>query len=343
LIGLALTGMVTGNMTSILSSASINSLSSKFPEDKVIAAHDTSEYYYADRNIPSFDRNSTYHNYIEVFKELYDGKVRNALVDTNVATLNRYDLLKKGLRLSQLSDFHAKVGFALFGQYRKLEEASNLYVTFAKDVIEKRLLSLREEAAERVLTLDITEEETLSLVTFKSPLFQKTLGYLMAAFGGLLLFGVLYEVYKWYNDKKEERRVKSIQEIKSLEQKKLQDVTGDLTFQFASLRRNINTKSGDLLNKHANELITLQDEISNLYDINFKYIKSYELGLPLEELVRYRAEIEGRTDPTLLENTSKHKKVMKERVGFWVNRIKDPIMNGARSVYGCLRDVVKEI
>ena len=50
--------------------------------------------------------------------------------------------------------------------------------------------------------------------------------------------------------------------------------------------------NGDrLLYKHGEQMLDLRNETSKLYGVNFKYITESDLGLPLDEILEYREEI----------------------------------------------------
>ena len=46
----------------------------------------------------------------------------------------------------------------------------------------------------------------------------------------------------------------------------------------------------NLLNKHTKERLALQKQFSDLYGVNFKYVKTTELIVPLEKILEYRED-----------------------------------------------------
>ena len=53
-------------------------------------------------------------------------------------------------------------------------------------------------------------------------------------------------------------------------------------------------ENGDrLLYRHGEQLLNLQNETSRLYGVNFRYVNERDLGIPLDQILKYREEIKN--------------------------------------------------
>ena len=63
--------------------------------------------------------------------------------------------------------------------------------------------------------------------------------------------------------------------------------------EFNEIIEKMEDMTNEMLYKHGQQLIDMQNEISKLYGVNLKYVKTADVGLPLDKILQYREDVKN--------------------------------------------------
>lgn len=305
LLGLVLTGIVTGSLSSALSVASINSMKQKLPDDKVLALYGSAEYTYGKKKMKKFDTNVTYYSYEELFEPLRNESVKFALLDRYVAEILKTNISEYGLIVNKAFDVPTHFGVAAFGEMEKLKVCGVKFAKDNTDITSKAISKLLEElakaksgknssSASSSSSTSSTTEETADLISFQAPLYQKTFKIVLIIWAVFVMIGLIYEVFRRRRVNFIKNKIHTERELNLLRQTDLQNLFRESRKEFKEMITRVEDKIEKLNYKHGKQLLKMRTEMSKRYGVNFKYIKPSELGVPLEKILEYKEDLKNK-------------------------------------------------
>ncbi|XP_057313545.1 uncharacterized protein LOC130654910 [Hydractinia symbiolongicarpus] len=305
LLGLVLTGIVTGSLSSALSVASINSMKQQLPDDKVLALYGSAEYTYGKKKMKKFDTNVTYYSYEELFEPLRNKSVKFALLDRYVAEILKTNLSEYGLIVNKAFDVPTDFGVAAFGEMEKLKVCGVKFAKENTDITSKAISKLLEELAKAKSgknssssssssSTSATTEGSVDLISFQAPLYQKTFKIVLIIWAVFIMIGLIYEIFRRRRVNFIKNKIHTERELNLLRLADLQSLVRESRKEFQEMITSVEDKIEKLNYKHGKQLLKMRTEISKRYGVNFKYIKPSELGVPLEKILEYKEDLKNK-------------------------------------------------
>ncbi|XP_057312707.1 uncharacterized protein LOC130654183 [Hydractinia symbiolongicarpus] len=307
LLGLVLTGIVTGSLSSALSVASINSMKQNLPDDKMLALYGSAEYTYGKKRIKKFEKNVTYYSYEELFEPLKNKTVKYALLDRYVAEILKSNISDYGLTVNKAFDEPTDFGVAAFGEMEKLKVCGTKFAKANTDLTSKAISKLLQEIKKSIEikkangTAETSSETTTTategeqdIISFNAPLYQKTLRIVLIMWLVCIFIGLIYEAIRRNKLAKLKRKIYTNKERKLQFHKDLKEFANETIEEFRDLVERVEDKIERLNYKHGKELLKMRTAMSKKYGVNFKFVKPSELGVSLEKILEYKEDAKNR-------------------------------------------------
>ncbi|XP_057312379.1 uncharacterized protein LOC130653900 [Hydractinia symbiolongicarpus] len=298
LLGLVLTGIVTGSLSSAMSVSVIASISQKFPEDKILALYGTSEYAYGKKNAKNFDTHTPYQSYEEVLSPLHQQSVKYALLDRYVAEALKLNISAYGLFVKKAFNVPTDFGVAAFGEMEKLKVCGRKFAadnTFVSDAAIAELLKKYSD----IKTSKPSGNTPIDIISWQAKMYNYILKILLVLFLTFFVFGLIYEVFRRRRIKKLRGKVHTTLEIKEQLHRELKLLARNTIQEFRDMIERVDDLIEKLNYKHGKELLKMRTEMSKKYGVNFKYVRPSELGVPLEKILEYKEDLKNKPKETI--------------------------------------------
>jgi len=290
--GLAITGIVAGNLTSMLVSHATVIHTEDFPQETVFGNTKSDEQLFGKLKFPKFKSGLQFNSTIDMIEKMKEDGHRFVLIERNELEFSlAADLKKHGLGIYKAYDNVNQIGARYMGQLKKLLTCSQNVVRQDNGETVKKATQTALQNKDSSNHVDKADDEFVPIVQWNAPIFQAILTRLLILLVAILFIGGLWEFLK----KKCFRKIltKIYPESKAKADRKLkelQDFGIQFIDEFNEVKNRMNRFGEDMVYEHGQQVLELFKKLALATRLNLKHLNEEDLPMPLTEVLHMREE-----------------------------------------------------